>query len=267
MGKRTRAWLAAWTVASALAATAAPGSARAAAPRTGSIGSPSRGSLVGGVALAEEGADHYLLYPDRCFPPDAPGALPQRSNFYGHPSLVRVILAATAAYRSAHPDAPRIAVGDLSHETGGLIPRHLSHQSGRDADLYFPQRGADPRHPVPVCEETPPRYELPDASGVFAVPPTFERAWAWSLASALAAERDVQVIFVGALIKRELAAWAKANGVPAKERARTLGKLYVARCRAPKGVTLPFYGNNYCPHDDHFHVRLRCPRDSRGCVP
>ncbi len=49
------------------------------------------------------------------------------------------------AYHDAHPDAPRVLVGDLSRRRGGWFGRrygglgHLSHQNGLDVDVYYPR--------------------------------------------------------------------------------------------------------------------------------
>jgi hypothetical protein len=97
------------------------------------------------------------------------------------------------------------------------------------------------------------------------VDPGFQLAWNWHLASAFAARDDVKIIFVGTLIEGALRDWAVANGVPAAERHRTLSRLHPVYCRAPRGVDSPFYRKNWCPHDDHFHVRFRCPRGDARC--
>ena len=44
-----------------------------------------------------------------------------------------------AAYRAAHPDAPRVVVGDISLEGGGPMDEHVSHQNGLDVDIYYPR--------------------------------------------------------------------------------------------------------------------------------
>jgi len=232
------------------------------------IGFYSKGSLEGGVQLSEA-PDHYLLFPTRCYalPALAPDDPTRGDNTWGHASTVAAISETLAAVRALHPDAPRIAVAELSNRVGGLIDNHLSHQNGLDVDIPFWQRGASAEEPLVPC--TPytqlPRFEVQDPSG-WHVPAAFERAWNWSLAAAFAARKDVKAIFVGTLVKKALADWARANGVPVALRQRTLAKLVPVFCRAPRGVELPFYRNNFCPHDDHFHVRMKCPKDSPRCV-
>ena len=43
------------------------------------------------------------------------------------------------AYRAAHPDAPRVVVGDVSFRDGGRMDEHVSHQNGLDVDVYYPR--------------------------------------------------------------------------------------------------------------------------------
>jgi Penicillin-insensitive murein endopeptidase/Succinylglutamate desuccinylase / Aspartoacylase family len=76
-------------------------------------------------------------------------------RLWGTERLVGTVLSVLAGYRAAHPDAPRVGVGDLSRPRGGDFgPRfggigHASHQNGLDADVYYPRRDAQelaPRH-------------------------------------------------------------------------------------------------------------------------
>jgi murein endopeptidase len=49
-------------------------------------------------------------------------------------------------FRAAHPEAPRLGIGDLSRPNGGEFgPRfgglgHASHQNGLDADILYPRK-------------------------------------------------------------------------------------------------------------------------------
>lgn len=72
---------------------------------------------------------------------------------WGTDELVHVLLDVARAHHAAHPDAPRMAIGDLSRPPGGDFgPRfgyigHASHQNGLDADVYYPR--ADGRELAP----------------------------------------------------------------------------------------------------------------------
>jgi murein endopeptidase len=113
-----------------------------------SIGLPTDGRLVRGVQLPAEGPDFFTWSFVRSRPPN-PGW-----RRYGSSRLVRTVLEVIAAYRAAHPDAPRVGIGDLSRRHGGEFgPRfgglgHASHQNGRDVDVYYPRRDGRERAPL-----------------------------------------------------------------------------------------------------------------------
>jgi hypothetical protein len=55
-------------------------------------------------------------------------------------------MAVLADFHAAHPDGPRLGVGDLSRTRGGPFGSeygglgHASHQNGQDVDVYYPRR-------------------------------------------------------------------------------------------------------------------------------
>jgi murein endopeptidase len=57
-----------------------------------------------------------------------------------------------AAYRAAHPNAPRVVVGDISRPDGGRMDEHVSHQNGLDVDVYYPRRDRRARAPFAVSQ-------------------------------------------------------------------------------------------------------------------
>ncbi len=103
------------------------------------IGLPWRGRLESGVVLPAEGLDFFTWDPILRRSPNRPW------RRVGHNRLVRLLLSVAAAYRKAHPDAPRVAIGDLSRPRGGDfgprygLPGHVSHQNGLDADVFYPR--------------------------------------------------------------------------------------------------------------------------------
>lgn len=112
------------------------------------LGAPNGGSLVRSVELPEEGPDHATWHPIRKARPNASW----RRN--GTDRLVRAILAVAADHRRAHPDAPRLLIGDLSRPRGGNFGAaisgglgHASHQNGLDVDIYYPRRDGRLRRP------------------------------------------------------------------------------------------------------------------------
>jgi murein endopeptidase len=96
---------------------------------------------------------------------------------------VRIVVAVASAYRRAHPDAPRLLVGDLSRPRGGDFGRaygglgHVSHQNGLDADVYYPRTDRldrPPRRPEQVdlalAQELVDRFVAAGAEKVFVGP-------------------------------------------------------------------------------------------------
>jgi murein endopeptidase len=65
---------------------------------------------------------------------------------WGTPKLVETTELVLRAYRDAHPEAPRVLVGDLSRRHGGFFGArygglgHATHQNGLDVDVYYPRR-------------------------------------------------------------------------------------------------------------------------------
>ncbi len=238
-----RRWMAVCLV--GFGVSAAAGCARSPSPtwpiRTGSIGLPHRGVLQGGVELPLEGNAHrFLRKNDRHF------ALPRFAD---------VLVRSAEAVQFERP-GPRLVVGDLSTRSGGQLLPHLSHRSGRDADLLLfamTVEGAPVESPGFVhfgadglgWDETGKRFLR------------FDVAREWILVKALLENPDarVQWIFVSDVLACALLDWAHSLGESAEliERAATV----MAQPR-PGGV-----------HDDHIHVRTGCSPEDRatGCEP
>jgi hypothetical protein len=118
--------------------------------RSRALGRPNHGRLVHGVELPAAGA-HFVTVD----PVTGKGRNPAWRR-YGTDRLVRVLVRVAAAYAAAHPDAPRLVVGDLSRPHGGRFGRelggdgHRSHQNGLDADVFYPRRDGLERVPTRV---------------------------------------------------------------------------------------------------------------------
>lgn len=106
------------------------------------LGLPYSGSLVDGVRLPRAGPDWVTWDP-------VLHRVPNRANrLYGTDDLVRIALDVLAAYRLAHPNAPRVVIGDLSLRGGGEIDGHASHENGLDIDVYYPRKDGRARPPA-----------------------------------------------------------------------------------------------------------------------
>ena len=101
--------------------------------RATSIGLPYSGRLADGTQLPVEGHDWVTWNPVTDSVPNLPHRL------YGNERTIRTILSVIGAYRTAHADAPRVVVGDISFRGGGRMDEHVSHQNGLDVDVYYPR--------------------------------------------------------------------------------------------------------------------------------
>ena len=108
-----------------------------------SVGLPWDGSLIDGTQLPLEGANWVTWDPVTKTVPNEPHRL------YGNEHTIHAIISVIDAYRAAHPDAPRVVVGDISLEGGGpMTDEHVSHQNGLDADIYYPRLDGKLEDPV-----------------------------------------------------------------------------------------------------------------------
>ena len=114
-------------------AAAPPETARVVWRHATSVGLQYAGRLVDGTQLPVEGPDWVTWNPNTDSTPNLPGRL------YGHERTIRAIVNVLAAYRAAHPAAPRVVVGDISFRNGGSMDQHASHQNGLDVDVYYPR--------------------------------------------------------------------------------------------------------------------------------
>jgi penicillin-insensitive murein endopeptidase len=141
-----------------------------------------------------------------------------------------------------------MSVGDLSRKSGGQLDRHHSHESGRDADIGFYIRNA--KRPI-----LPVKFVAFSAAGGAPAMPgaVFDDARNWALIEALIDDTTTRVsyIFVVAHVRARLLRYAEKMGVPRALRERAAEVMMQPRRAA---------------HDDHFHIRIACPREQRNCV-
>ena len=190
--------------------------------------------VVGGVA-------HGCLMGAAELPPDGPGyaavRLSRHRNF-GHPMLVRYI--ETLGRATAAAGLPVFYVGDMAQPRGGPLPfGHASHQTGLDVDVWFTLQ-TRPSLPPDAREDV----ELPSMllANYREIDPRRFGARQIKLLRLAASAPEVERIFVNPVIKAALC-----------RNARSTDRDWLARIR-------PWFG-----HDEHFHVRLRCPADSPEC--
>jgi penicillin-insensitive murein endopeptidase len=217
--------------------SAAPAPRAAPAPPALSIGSPNEGRLDGGARLSE--ASYLRVVPFYA----------ESNARWGLPSLVNLLDRAARRVARQFPDAV-LSVGDLSRKRGGELDRHHSHESGRDADVGFYLRNAAKKPILPSqFVAFSPAGSAKGLPGAF-----FDDARNWSFIAALIDDPVTKVsrVFVAAHIRARLLRYAEQMGVDPQVRGHAAEVMMQPR-RAP--------------HDDHFHVRIACPKSQHGtCV-
>jgi penicillin-insensitive murein endopeptidase len=192
-----------------------------------SHGSYAKGCQSGAVALASDGETWQAMRLSR-------------NRRWGQPQLVRLV---ERFSRDAQTIGwPGLLVGDISQSRGGpMLSGHASHQIGLDVDIWF--------QPMPAQRlseqqrETFPFVSMLDKSKFLTVD---NRKWSTTHANLVmmaASYPTVERIFVNPAIKKKLCQTWKGD-------------------RDILGKVRPVYG-----HDEHFHIRMECPKGSKSCKP
>jgi penicillin-insensitive murein endopeptidase len=190
------------------------------------IGYYPRGCLQGGVELPINGPTWQVMRLSR-------------NRNWGHPELINFLqkfapLAAKATGWNG------ILIGDMAQPRGGPLPfGHLSHQIGLDVDIWF--------MPMPNHELSKKEREDTSAINVVAADKLNINPKVWTpqheaFIKTAAEQPEVERVLVNAAIKKELCRIEGKEHFPWMTKVR------------------PWYG-----HDDHIHVRLKCPADSPNC--
>ncbi|MCE8014909.1 penicillin-insensitive murein endopeptidase [Halomonas sp. MCCC 1A17488] len=160
----------------------------------------------------------------------------KRNRHYGHPSLVDYI--ERLGERISKAGFGPILVGDMAQPRGGPMPYgHVSHQTGLDVDIWF-------RLDLPFLE----RSERDELEQPILVDPRSQRLderWTDQHAELIRHAADdprVMRIFVDSAVKRDLCEreWDDRSWLR---------------------VIRPWHS-----HDEHLHVRLRCPPGQTECA-
>jgi len=189
------------------------------------IGYYPRGCLQGGVELPVNGPNWQVMRVER-------------NRNWGHPELIH-FLEKFAPLASKATGWKGVLIGDMAQPRGGPLPfGHLSHQIGLDVDIWF--------MPMPDHRLTTEERNTVSASNLVA------SDWKhvnsnWSPADeafirTAAEQPEVERVLVNAAIKKKL---CEMEG---KQHWSWMDKVR------------PWYG-----HNDHIHVRLKCPADSPHC--
>jgi penicillin-insensitive murein endopeptidase len=192
-----------------------------------SIGSYTAGCISGAVSLPQNGPGFQVMRPTR-----------ERS--YGHPNLIKFIESLAKTINLQHKGV--LLIGDLGQPRGGPTPSgHRSHQTGLDVDIWYLQSQQAATRQLDFNER-----ETWSAPTVLVAKSDAIDVHQWSLIHEKILEiavrqPEVDRIFVNPSIKRQLCA-NKSN------------HNWLKKIR-------PWWG-----HDDHFHVRLKCPSNNINCT-
>jgi penicillin-insensitive murein endopeptidase len=193
------------------------------------IGGTANGCLAGAVKLPVDGPGYEVIRLSR-------------GRFFGHGDTVDFVEG--LGRRAKEAGLPIFYVGDMAQPRGGPLPfGHASHQSGLDVDIWFTFDTKPGLPPSQREEPELPSMVLPNAT----VDPAHFGRRQVTLLRLAAADPRVDRIFVNPVIKLAL---CRGVGGAAEN-----GLGWLRRLR-------PWWG-----HDDHFHVRLRCPESSPACEP
>jgi penicillin-insensitive murein endopeptidase len=199
-------------------------------PTTGviaqSIGTYNAGCISGAVSVPANGTGYQMMRLSR-----------KRS--YGHPDLKHFI--EKLGQTVARQNLGSLLIGDLGQARGGpTLSGHRSHQSGLDVDIWFLLSKQAASRTLAFNER-----ETWSAPSVLAAHSDAIDYHQWSqtnekILEAAARMPEVDRIFVNPSVKRELCS-------------RNTSHDWLRKIR-------PWW-----KHDDHFHVRLKCPTNNKYC--
>lgn len=201
--------------------------------RSATVGKPQAGRLVRAEQL-----------------PSGPGYFRRRPHLaWGTNETITNLTAGIAAVQSGVSKAHDVAIGDISAKDGGPLRQHKSHQSGRDVDIGFwftnqPMEG--------------PKGFL---SG-FAHPLDYEANWLFltALTGKSPYRSTANYIFLDYGLQKKIYDWALEKKGVSKSTLNWMFQ-YPRGRRTLRGIIRHAGG-----HDDHYHIRFKCPPDDEKCV-
>jgi penicillin-insensitive murein DD-endopeptidase len=207
----------------------------------GTVGVPNQGVLTEAEELPVRG-DGFARY------------RPQSTHYFGRPRLVHALEKAAADVARQAPGGAPLFIGDLSAKTGGRIPGHDSHRSGRDVDLLFLVMTPSG---IPVSSPGFVRFEgdglalMPDNKDYLRI--DIDREWLLLRSLLTSAEVGVQFMFVCREVEALLIDHARALGEPED--------------LVWRAETVMLQPSDSLRHDDHVHLRIACSPEEAvaGC--
>jgi len=180
-----------------------------------SAGRAGAGVLVNGVQMPK--GDHWLLLD--------PG------RAWGTRETVDALTRIIDRVNERYPSSPPLSIGHLSAKSGGHLSPHVSHQSGRDADVGY-------------------YYRTPMKAFVTATADNLDMPRTWALVKAAVRETDVEMILMDRSIQRLLADYAARNG----EDPAFIDEIFQIRGKNARAPIRHIKG-----HHNHLHFRFHNP--------
>ncbi len=169
------------------------------------------------------------------------------SRAFGTRTTVDFIERVVTHVREAFPDQHVLAIGDISAEHGGPITQHHSHQSGRDVDIGLFYVDKPRNYPDDFVRATSDNLDC-------------EATYALIAGFAATAREDggAQIIFLDYDVQGLIYTWAKDHDIDEDLLARTFQ--FPHGRGASAGLV-----RHYPGHDNHIHVRFKCPKADASC--
>lgn len=194
--------------------------------RSESYGSAHNGRLVNGEQLPSHSA--FTIRSTR--------------RAWGTNQTVTNLIAGYDHMRKRYSNLPRISIHDLSKKDGGKLKPHLSHQTGRDADIgYYHTR----------CGRRDCEYRVIRASELNA-------EYQWALFEYWIDNGHAEYIFMDYTLQETLYNYAKEQGVSSSRLSKIFQ--YPRGRHTRRGIIRHEPG-----HQNHFHVRFRCSSGDPRC--
>ncbi|WP_181234278.1 penicillin-insensitive murein endopeptidase [Enhygromyxa salina] len=205
-----------------------------------------------GASLVRSGQSHGKVDDGRL---EDPTQLPHSAAYYrrrlprtyASEHLVAHTVRVVEAVRNQRPGVHRLAIGDLSAETGGPLTGHRTHQSGRDIDLGFYFVDAPASYPAEFVPATRENLDV---------------AATWDLLEGFVRLADqpggVALVYLDYDIQRLLYPAARRDGWTVEQLAEVFE---YPDGRGADGRVVRHLWN----HHDHLHVRFACPPGDASC--
>jgi penicillin-insensitive murein endopeptidase len=195
-------------------------------------GTYNNGTLEDAECLQESGEGYMQLYRDM-------------ERIWGTSDMINMIVAVGQDMNSRYPGRDRLQVEDISSKNGGDLTEHGSHEIGLDADIQFYK--LDGKEHVSRWQGNNREFAKPMVNPDGSVSGNFDVGRNFEVMKSMFRHGRVARVFIDTNLKKSLCRYARETG-QLNSAANVLRNLV----HEPN-------------HQDHFHVRLQCPRGANDC--